>query len=101
MPTFSGTADGVIDRVIGATDLVHVAHGLAQLVAVDATGAPVVFLQGSGSDSVLARVATDQGWTKVAVPAALCAAATVFVGVIPSPLVDWANHAGASLGRFI
>jgi NADH-quinone oxidoreductase subunit N len=27
----------------------------------------------------------------------LCAAATVFFGVIPSPLVDWASAAGASL----
>jgi NADH-quinone oxidoreductase subunit N len=37
----------------------------------------------------------------ILVPAAVCAAATVFFGVIPSPLVDWANHAGASLGQFI
>jgi len=37
----------------------------------------------------------------ILVPAAICAAATVFFGVIPSPLVDWANHAGASLGQFI
>jgi hypothetical protein len=31
----------------------------------------------------------------------MCAAATVFFGVIPSPLVDWANHAGASLVTFL
>ena len=36
----------------------------------------------------------------IIVPAAICAAATVFFGVIPSPLVDWANHAGASLAPF-
>jgi NADH-quinone oxidoreductase subunit N len=30
-------------------------------------------------------------------PAVLCAAATVFFGVIPQPLVDFASHAGASL----
>ena len=30
-------------------------------------------------------------------PAVVCAAATVFFGVIPQPLVDWASHAGASL----
>jgi NADH-quinone oxidoreductase subunit N len=36
----------------------------------------------------------------IIVPAGICAAATVFFGVIPSPLVDWANHAGASLGQF-
>jgi NADH-quinone oxidoreductase subunit N len=34
-------------------------------------------------------------------PAIVCAAATVFFGVIPSPLVDWANHAGASLVQFL
>jgi hypothetical protein len=27
----------------------------------------------------------------------ICAAATVFFGVIPSPLVDWASAAGESL----
>ena len=30
-------------------------------------------------------------------PALLAAAATVFFGVIPQPLVDFASHAGASL----
>ncbi len=30
-------------------------------------------------------------------PAVLCAAATVFLGVIPQPLVDFASHAGASI----
>jgi NADH-quinone oxidoreductase subunit N len=30
-------------------------------------------------------------------PAVLAAAVTVFLGVIPQPLVDWATHAGASL----
>jgi hypothetical protein len=33
--------------------------------------------------------------------AVLCAAATVFFGVIPSPLVDWAANAGESLSTFI
>ena len=37
----------------------------------------------------------------IIVPAAICAAATIFFGVIPSPLVDWANHAGASLVPFL
>ena len=31
----------------------------------------------------------------------LCAAATIFFGVIPSPLVDWAANAGESLGTFL
>ena len=33
--------------------------------------------------------------------AALAAAATVFFGVIPSPLVDWASNAGQSLAPFL
>jgi NADH-quinone oxidoreductase subunit N len=37
----------------------------------------------------------------ILVPAAICAAATVFFGVIPSPLVDWANHAGASIAGLL
>jgi NADH-quinone oxidoreductase subunit N len=37
----------------------------------------------------------------ITVPAVLCAGATIFFGVIPTPLVDWANHAGASLAPFL
>ena len=37
----------------------------------------------------------------IIVPAAMCAAATVFFGVIPTPLVDWANHAGGALAPFL
>jgi NADH-quinone oxidoreductase subunit N len=37
----------------------------------------------------------------IIVPAVLCAGATIFFGVIPTPLVDWANHAGASLAPFL
>ncbi len=33
--------------------------------------------------------------------ALLAAAATVFFGVIPSPLVDWANHAGAAIASLL
>ncbi|MGZ5315878.1 MAG: NADH-quinone oxidoreductase subunit N [Solirubrobacterales bacterium] len=33
--------------------------------------------------------------------AVLCAGATVFFGVIPSPLVDWASAAGESLSAFV
>jgi hypothetical protein len=35
------------------------------------------------------------------VPAALAAGATVFFGVIPSPLVDWASNAGPALAPFV
>ena len=34
-------------------------------------------------------------------PALLAAAATVFFGVIPQPLVAWAEHAGAALAQFL
>jgi hypothetical protein len=33
--------------------------------------------------------------------AGLAAAATVFFGIIPSPLVDWANHAGDAIASLI
>jgi NADH-quinone oxidoreductase subunit N len=35
-------------------------------------------------------------WYLVA-PALLAAAATIFFGIVPQPLVDFASHAGASL----
>ncbi len=37
----------------------------------------------------------------ILVPAVLAAGATVFFGVIPSPLVDWASNAGQALAPFI
>ncbi len=37
----------------------------------------------------------------VLIPTALAAAATVFFGVIPSPLVDWATNAGEALSAFL
>jgi NADH-quinone oxidoreductase subunit N len=43
---------------------------------------------------------TSRCWLIVG-SAVLCAAATVFFGVIPSPLVDWAANAGESLGTFL
>jgi len=54
-------------------------------------------------DAPPAGPATPQGTRCLAIvgPAILCAAATIFFGVIPSPLVDWASHAGASLAPFL
>jgi NADH-quinone oxidoreductase subunit N len=37
----------------------------------------------------------------IILPAVGCAAATVFFGVIPSPLVDWASHAGSAISVFL
>jgi NADH-quinone oxidoreductase subunit N len=48
--------------------------------------------------------ATNPGHTRclmILVPTALAAAATVFFGIIPSPLVDWAANAGTSLSLLL
>ena len=37
----------------------------------------------------------------IIVPCILCSAATIFFGVIPTPLVNWATHAGASIAPFL
>jgi NADH-quinone oxidoreductase subunit N len=37
----------------------------------------------------------------IIVPCILCSAATIFFGVIPTPLVNWASHAGASIAPFL
>jgi NADH-quinone oxidoreductase subunit N len=37
----------------------------------------------------------------ILVSASLAAGATLFFGIIPSPLVDWASHAGSALAPFI
>ena len=37
----------------------------------------------------------------ILVPTAIAAGATVFFGIIPSPLVDWAAHAGQALAPFL
>ncbi len=37
----------------------------------------------------------------ILVPAWLMAGATIFFGVLPSPLVDWASHAGGALTPFL
>jgi hypothetical protein len=34
---------------------------------------------------------------EIAVPAVLAAAASVFFGVIPTPLIDWASHAARAI----
>ncbi len=42
----------------------------------------------------------DRRWY-ILLPAILCAAATLFFGVLPQPLVDFANEAAASLASVI
>jgi NADH-quinone oxidoreductase subunit N len=54
---------------------------------------------------VLARRGIDaadvQNRALLAIPALICAAATVAFGVWPDPLIDWAHHAAASLTTFV
>jgi NADH-quinone oxidoreductase subunit N len=54
---------------------------------------------------VLARRGHDigevQGRALLAIPALICAAATVGFGVWPDPLIDWAHHAATSLTTFV
>jgi NADH-quinone oxidoreductase subunit N len=59
-----------------------------------AAGGPVI----SGASPEADPVDPDAGrrWYLVG-PAVLAAGVTVFLGVIPQPLVDWATHAGSSL----
>jgi NADH-quinone oxidoreductase subunit N len=58
------------------------------------TGAPVP--AGASPEADPIDPDADGRWYLVG-PAVLCAAATVFFGVIPQPLVDFASHAGAAL----
>jgi len=37
----------------------------------------------------------------ILIPAAALSAATIFFGIIPSPLVDWASNTGQALAAFI
>ena len=59
-------------------------------------GAPAPALAGGSQEADAAAIRGAHCRTIVAL-AALAAAATVFFGVIPSPLVDWASEAGAAL----
>jgi NADH-quinone oxidoreductase subunit N len=58
------------------------------------TGAPVP--AGAAPEADPIDPEADRRWYLVG-PAVLCAAATVFFGVIPQPLVDFASHAGTAL----
>jgi len=53
-----------------------------------------------GSPEADAEPTGSRSWMIVAL-AALAAGATVFFGIVPSPLVDWAQHAGAGLTGLI
>jgi NADH-quinone oxidoreductase subunit N len=62
-------------------------------------GAMPVIAGGSPEADVIPRGASRCGL--VVGSALLCGAATVFFGVIPSPLIDWASHAAGSLATTI
>lgn len=86
--------------VIGT--MVSAAYYLRVLAAVwrkpEPAGETVPAIAGGAPD------ATPKGASRcglVVGAAVICAAATVFFGVIPSPLVDWASAAGDSLNTFL
>src|SRR3954447_4499618 len=65
-----------------------------------AGGMPVV-AGGSPEADTEPNCAPGAGWWLVIATAVLCGAATVFFGVIPSPMIDWASHAADSLATTI
>jgi NADH-quinone oxidoreductase subunit N len=56
--------------------------------------------EADGSDAPEAPLGASRCWLVVGC-GLVCAAATVFFGIIPSPLVDWASAAGESLSTFL
>jgi NADH-quinone oxidoreductase subunit N len=63
-------------------------------VTAGATGTPVI--SGASPEADPVDLQAGRRWYLVG-PAVIAAFATVFFGVIPQPLVDFATHAGSSL----
>ena len=55
----------------------------------------------AGSDAAPTAPPKGTRCLAILVPAVIAAGATIFFGVIPSPLVDWASHAGDALASFL
>jgi NADH-quinone oxidoreductase subunit N len=70
-------------------------------VPVAQTGGMPVVAGGSPEADTEPDCAPGAGWWLVIATAVLCGAATVFFGVIPSPMIDWASHAAGSLATTI
>src|SRR5829696_3165814 len=85
--------------------MISLAYYLRVVAAVwmrpEAEPAPAMAGGSPEADPREARAPRGTRCLAILVPAAICAAATVFFGVIPSPLVDWANHAGGALAPFL
>jgi NADH-quinone oxidoreductase subunit N len=89
--------------MIAIGTMISLAYYLRVLAAVWMRGAPdkrpVSAMPAIAGGSHEADAAVSGANCKVIIGLTLlAAAATVFFGVIPSPLVDWANHAGAAVG---
>jgi NADH-quinone oxidoreductase subunit N len=78
----------------------------AEPLAPEASGMPAMAGGSPEADAAGAAVAADPApkgtrCLAILVPAGLLSAATIFFGIIPTPLVDWASHAGAALAPFL
>src|SRR3954449_1796713 len=88
--------------------MISLAHYLRAIAAVGMRPAaePAPAMAGGSPEADALDVPTERPpkgthCLAIMIPAAVCAAATIFFGVIPSPLVDWASHAGASLSSLL
>jgi NADH-quinone oxidoreductase subunit N len=87
-------------RVVAAVWMRPAAEPLPPAIPAMAGGSP----EADAAGAAAARTASASKPTRclaILVPAALMAGATIFFGVIPSPLVDWASHAGHALAPFL
>jgi NADH-quinone oxidoreductase subunit N len=69
--------------------------------ATAATGEPVPAIAGGSQEYDAARPAPGARCAVITALAVGAAAATVFFGIVPSPLVDWAANAGEAIGSLV
>jgi NADH-quinone oxidoreductase subunit N len=84
-------------RVVAAIWMRPVARPNTEERRVVAAAMPAI---AGGSPEADAEPTGSRSWVIVAL-AAVAAGATIFFGIVPSPLVDWAQHAGAGLTGLI
>src|SRR4051794_33423282 len=65
--------------------------------AVPAQPMPAIAGGSPEADEGEVRCAPGAGWWLVVATGLICAVATVVFGIAPSPLIDWASHAAASI----
>jgi len=84
-------------RVVAAVWMRPAARPNTEELRVAAAAMPAI---AGGSPEADAEPTGSRCWVIVTL-AALAAGATVFFGIVPTPLVDWAQHAGAGLSGLI